>query len=431
MLHFDPRRERAANARRMRPGTIDATRVVPVSEGLIEADHSFEVRAVSPMAAKLLGWDHPATLTRALNETGWWPFGAELRREMQFGLALRGRWQGPARLRRRDGSELQSFVTACALNASPGTPSGVVVAIRASNAIHERAFGASQGDAFAVSGLPGHFCLFYQPEIDLTDGSVTGCEALLRWWHPGLGMISPGPALADRRWAARLTGVEVWSVFAACRQAMAWAEQGNPVPVVLNLSPTHLQDPEVVDRIRRAITVTGLHPSDLTVDLPGEAVGTTPQRLRLVAWALHDLGVTVAIDDAGRGHMPDALREFPAQVLKLSPGAGQRGPAGPVPGAATIAVAKAMGATTVAKGVETTLELANLRDLGCDRAFGHLFVPPMPPTDLAGLLWPAPERVDLRREAPVARPQPVAAPMHAPVPAPASAPVRVSAGLPA
>jgi EAL domain-containing protein (putative c-di-GMP-specific phosphodiesterase class I) len=395
-MHLDSRQQRAI-ARRLRPGTIDTTRVVPLSEGLIEADHSFEVRAVSSAAAELLGWDHPAALTRALNDTGWSPFEAGLRRELQFALALRGKWQGPARLRRRDGSELATFLTACALNASPGTPSGVVVAIRPSNAIDERSLGASQGDSYAVSGLPGHFCLFYQPEIDLLDGQITGCEALLRWWHPGLGMISPGPAFAEPQWAQRLAGVEVWTLFAACRQGAAWAERGHPVPVVVNISQTHLQDPELVERIRRALVVTGVHPSRLTVDLPGPALATSSQRLHRVAWALHELGATVAIDDAGRGHDLEALRSLPAQVLKLPRGAGRAVDGRPAPAAAAIEVARTMGAITVAKSVETNRELQHLRTLGCDRAFGHLFVPAMPPTDLGDLLWPGPSRpVDVR-----------------------------------
>lgn len=372
--------------------TIDSDRVVPISEGVIEADHSFAVRAVNHAAADLLGWEHPVALTRDLNASSWSLLGPDLRREVQMALVTRGRWEGCTSLRRRDGSMLETYLTACILHGSPGVPTGIVATFRPLRSIPDQGRDHSQGDLHGVRGLPGHFCLYYQPEVDLRTGAVTSAEALLRWWHPGMGVVSPGPALSNRRWAPRLAELEVWSVFAVCRQSARWREEGHPLPVSLNLSRNHVEDEEVVDRIRRAIVVTGLEPGDLTVDLPASALMRSPERARRVAGDLSEIGVAIAIDDVTRVVHPDAFAGIDVDAVKIarSPKRGAT-PAtiGEEATGAVIEVARTLGAASVAKAVETAEERELLERLGCDRAFGHLFLPPLPPRDLAQELWPA------------------------------------------
>lgn len=390
------RRER----RLARDATIDSDRLVPLSEGVIEADDGFCVRAVNIAAADLLGWDDPSLLAHDLRCTDWALLDQDVRGAIQHALALRGRWEGVAQLRRRDGSQLDSYVTACVLRGSPGTPNGVIVTFRPVRSMGTGIVRASQGDLIGVRGLPGHFSLYYQPEVELATGAVTGVEALLRWWHPGLGVVSPGPALANKRWAPRLAEVELWSIFSACRQIAAWSLQGRRLRVAVNISRNHLADPDLVGRIRRAITASGIDPTLLAVDLPAAALMQTPVRTREVSTALADGGVGICIDDVGRAWDASMLRGVPVQVVKVarSPRSGSH-PAGfdVETMRSAVGLAQAVGAVSVAKTVETGAELRLLDALGCDRAFGHLFLPPLPPQDLAISLWGCDRSAELAR----------------------------------
>lgn len=370
--------------REARAATIDPEQVVPLSEAVIVADHSFTVQAANRAASDLLGWTEPRHLVRDLNQVSWSILGAAKLREIQVALVMRGRWSGSAVLERRDGSMFEAFVTACSLHAARDIPSGVVVTIR-SRVVGNGSSGLpADAESFGVTGLPGSFCLHYQPEVDLRDGSVTGCEALLRWWHPGLGMVSPGPALAHPKWAARLAGLETWSVFAACRQAAAWAEKGRPARIALNVSEQHMNDPELLHRVRQAVVITGVDPSWLAIDLPVAALVRTPALARRVAAGLAELGVVVVVDSVYGAVPPETFDGIPASVLKIIPGNVGRSSAGSVdrPAEAAIELARSIGATSVAKSVETAADLRAVRGIGFDRAFGHVFSPAVGPAEL-------------------------------------------------
>ena len=82
----------------------------------------------------------------------------------------------------------------------------------------------------AFEGLPGRFCLYYQPELDLRDGSIRACEAMVRWWHPEFGMVRPGLTLDGTRWNERVHGIEEWAVAEVCRQAVG----REVVPIVVD-----------------------------------------------------------------------------------------------------------------------------------------------------------------------------------------------------
>jgi EAL domain-containing protein (putative c-di-GMP-specific phosphodiesterase class I) len=371
---------RQAN-RDARAATIDPERVVPLSEAVIVADHSFAVQSANDAAADLLGWIDPQSLVRDLNQVSWSIIGSSLLREIQLELVKRGKWSGQAVLERRDGSLFDGFMTACRLHAEGDHPMGVVITIR-SLAVAE-AWGSIPIDveSFGVKGLPGTFCLHYQPEVDLRSGSVTGCEALLRWWHPGMGMVSPGPAFAHPKWSARMAPLETWSVFAACRQAVAWADAGCELPVALNVSDRHLADTELVGRVRQALVITGLNPQHLSIDIPMTALVRSPTRARAAAQELADLGVTIVLDSV-LGSVPNhALEGLPATVLKIIPG-DLSDPDATASAMEAITLARSLGAVAVAKSVESADELKAVRELGFDRAFGHVFSPAIAPGEV-------------------------------------------------
>ncbi|MEZ5182346.1 MAG: EAL domain-containing protein [Acidimicrobiales bacterium] len=400
---------RSERRRRRLARTPDARvdHLVPLAEGVIEADGDGTVRAANGAAAELLGWDHPTSLTRELQASGWSRLGVdvgELRRE----LAVRNRWCTRRTLRRRDGSLLDAVVTACAVHASSGAPEGIVATIRrasladalaAAEVDHPRGATAPTDDAIAVDGLPGHLSLHYQPELDLGSRAPVGAEALLRWQHPTLGVVSPGPALSHHRWAPRFAEVEVWSIFAVCRQISAWSDAGHPLPVAVNVSRWHLVELELVGRVRRALAASAIDPALLVVDLPVSALHQDPDRFRRAVAELDEVGVRCAVDDVTAAVPGRLLAGLPLTSLKLArPDAGAGAPRPPGTALATgLALARRLELPAVAKAIETHDQLAQIEELGVDRAFGHLLGPPQPADDLARSLWGAPRPGLVRR----------------------------------
>lgn len=416
-MPIDATLERRAD-RRFRGAVIDPDRIVPLSDGVIEADHDLRPLAVNLSAAALLGWGRASDLTAALRTPGGGLLPPAAEREARTALATRGRWSARVTLVRRDQRALDAHLSACVLHGSAGLPDGVVITFRPAAGMGDepqpgaRAVGApTQGDFHGVAGLPGHFCLYFQPEVDLRTGTVAATEALLRWWHPGLGIVAPGPALANRRWGPRFAAVEAWSVFAACRQVAAWGAQGRRMAVAVNVSRPRFADPELVARVRRSLLASGIDPTLLTLDVPAASVIHDPEAVARTVRHLAELGVSVAVDDVTAAVTPRALATVRPGALKLARPSGHDA-AGRARWSMAhveeiVAVGADLGALVVAKAVEHGDELVHLRGAGCDRAFGHVFAPPTPPEDLARSLWgapPTPQAHAVRRAAPAADP---------------------------
>jgi EAL domain-containing protein (putative c-di-GMP-specific phosphodiesterase class I) len=237
-----------------------------------------------------------------------------------------------------------------------------------------------------VPGLAGSFHLHYQPELRLADRSVAGCEALLRWDHPISGVMSPGQMLADCDALPGVAALGVWTIYAAARQAARWRAEDCAVPVTINLAAHQVRDPELLDRLHRAVVCTGLPAGALAVDLPAAMLELDPEGLLRAARAIVELGASVALEGLTPDADPAALARVPASALKVA-----RRPDGDPAGyaadlARVLPLARAMGAEVVAVRVESVDEVAALARAGCDRAFGHAVAPPAPPGEIAALL---------------------------------------------
>lgn len=367
----------------------EAELVVPLAEGVLVADQALAIHTANEAAADLLGWDDPSALVQAAADSAWELLETGQVSEVLDALGRTGRWTGTAFLERRDGTLFEALLSACSLHtADGGLPSGTMLTIRPHVVAPFTSHAPPDSEAFDVEGLPGRFCLYYQPEFDLTDGTVPSCEALLRWWHPDFGILSPGPSLARTKWAERLAGVEAWSVFAACRQIAAWEDQGRPVQVALNVSRHHLRDPQFLARVCQALDSTGIDPKQLAIDLPLSALVKDPVNVRQVALDLADLGVTLIVDGVSGDAPPAAFEGLPIAVLKIVVGnVGHPSAIGRHRSADdAIELARAIGAVSVAKSVETAADLQALLEMGFDRAFGHVFSPALAPTALVPLL---------------------------------------------
>ena len=232
--------------------------------------------------------------------------------------------------------------------------------------------GDTVATSYTFAGLPGRFCLFYQPEIDLRDGSIRSCEALLRWMHPDYGILRPGASLGGTRWTANISDIEDWAIREVCRQGQAWHDEGHQVQVALNLSHVQLLRPDLLAMLDDALAESGLDPADLTIDAPFTSLAGDPAGFRPIVADVAGRGITVAVDGVGRGVSLGALDGLAATVWKIDLCTRGRRHEGLHPSVeAALAAAHGAGATTVAKAVEHHRLLTEVGNLGFDRAFGH------------------------------------------------------------
>ena len=245
------------------------------------------------------------------------------------------------------------------------------------------------------------FELFYQPQVDLSTGNVAGAEALLRWRHPGRGLVSPGefvPILEDMR---LIVPVGRWVLGAACRQGRVWRQEGlPPVRISVNLSAQQFGRGELTDDVARALAEGLLDPELLELEITESLLMEDPETaLQTLARLKADLGdVGLSIDDFGTGYSSlYRLKALPVQRLKIDRSFVKDLPDDPGDVAITAAVirlAHDLGLGVVAEGVETAEQLDFLRNLGCDEAQGFFFGKAVPAEDFAALLARKHSRAD-------------------------------------
>ncbi|UWZ59733.1 EAL domain-containing protein [Dactylosporangium aurantiacum] len=242
----------------------------------------------------------------------------------------------------------------------------------------------------------GQLHLVYQPIVDITDGSLHGVEALVRWDHPERGPVPPAEFIP----AAERTGLIVplggWILAEACAQAVRWQRRlgaAAPETVSVNVSARQLREAGFADDVAAVLHRTGLPARHLTVEVTETAVfdgGAAVDALR----ALKDLGVAVALDDFGTGHSSlGLLRTCPVDLLKVDKSfvdTVTHGGEHAVIAAALIDISNGLHLRAVAEGVETAEQAAELRRLGYRYAQGYHYARPLPPDAVTALQTPAP-----------------------------------------
>ena len=237
----------------------------------------------------------------------------------------------------------------------------------------------------------GELRLHYQPEVDVATGEVRGFEALVRWEHPGRGLLLPAAFIPLAEETGLIVPIGEWVLREACTEATRWTAANGDRPVLsVNLSARQLAQQDLVSMVRRAIAETGIDPTTLCLEITESAVMESGAATTAQLRALKSLGVRLAIDDFGTGFSSLAhLRRFPVDVLKIDgtfvAGLGHE-PQDASIAAAVISLAHALGLQTVAEGIETEEQLTILRGLGCDLGQGHLFARPAPPLEAVRLL---------------------------------------------
>ena len=165
----------------------------------------------------------------------------------------------------------------------------------------------------------GGLRVFYQPQIDLVTGRIVGVEALVRWPHPILGMITPDRFVPMAEETGLIVPLDDWVMQTACRQAMDWSEAGlPPLRVAVNISGRAFQRANVAERVEETLGITGLEPARLELEVTESMAIDQVSDTRPVFRDLESLGVKLAIDDFGTGYSAlSRLSGFPFHTLKI------------------------------------------------------------------------------------------------------------------
>jgi diguanylate cyclase (GGDEF)-like protein/PAS domain S-box-containing protein len=232
--------------------------------------------------------------------------------------------------------------------------------------------------------------VYYQPVVDLRTGTVSGAEALVRWQHPTRGLISPVDFIPVAEETGLIVPLGGWVLEQACRQLVAWDAVGPSLTLSVNLSGGQLAEPDVVSRIADVLDSTGADPRRIALEITESVLMTDPEETLVVLNALKSLGVQLHVDDFGTGYSSlSRLKRFPVDALKVDRSFVDGLPFDTEDRAivqAVVALAGALGLSTVAEGVESEEQLATLRVLGCSSAQGYLLGRPMPSEELTPLL---------------------------------------------
>lgn len=234
----------------------------------------------------------------------------------------------------------------------------------------------------------GELELHYQPQISVDGGIVVGCEALIRWRSPELGMVSPDRFIPLAEETGLILPIGEWIVATACAQIHAWQEAGLPrFPVAVNISAVQFEQRNFVRNLCEQVARSGVEPRWLELELTERMVMRDIEGVIGSLRELKEGGFTLSVDDFGTGYSSMSyLRRLPIDVLKIDQSFvrgmhGDRTSLAIVE--AIVTLAKALGLRSIAEGVETEAELSHLRRLRCEYAQGYHFARPLPAAEMA------------------------------------------------
>ncbi len=243
------------------------------------------------------------------------------------------------------------------------------------------------------------FELYFQPQIDLRTGTISGAEALIRWHHPEKGLISPAEFIPIAEDTGSIIPIGEWVIEQACNVAKT-INQGrlSEICISVNLSAQQFRDPALPRKVAHIINAIGLDSRLLEFEITETVLMENTRVASAILDGLKNLGVSLAIDDFGTGYSSlNYLKRFPVDVLKVD-----RSFVMDIPQdsndmaitAAVLAMAQQLKISVIAEGIESDLQLDFLRQHGCEFGQGYLFSKPLPLTQLESYIQTAhPEHI--------------------------------------
>ncbi|MDL1967411.1 MAG: EAL domain-containing protein [Deltaproteobacteria bacterium] len=233
--------------------------------------------------------------------------------------------------------------------------------------------------------------LYYQPQMEIQTGRIIGLEALIRWKHPEMGLISPLEFIPIAEETGLIVSIGKWVLKTACAQIMVWHRAGFiPLRIGVNLSSRQFRQRDLVESVRQVLDTTCLDPKYLELELTESIIMHNVEETITELYELKEIGLNLSVDDFGTGYSSMSyLKRFPLDTLKIDRSFVKDITTDSNDAAitkATIVLAKSLDLTTIAEGVETEEQLTFLREQGCDQVQGYLISPPVPAEKVEELL---------------------------------------------
>jgi len=242
------------------------------------------------------------------------------------------------------------------------------------------------------------FIVHYQPIISLVTGKISGLEALVRWQHPTRGLISPTEFIPVAEETGLIHAINIWVLRSACEQLTIWQNHNSTLEsltISVNLSVLLFSDPKLLAQIDQIIQETKINPACLEIEITESVIMENSQALKKILQQLTERKIKLVMDDFGTGYSSlNYLYSFPFNILKIDQSFVKRmqennKSMGLVP--AMLSIANSMGMSAIAEGVETTFQLAQLRNLNCNFAQGYLFSQALQPELVLDFITNAPQ----------------------------------------
>lgn len=256
----------------------------------------------------------------------------------------------------------------------------------------EKSLDIKVGEHFEISNLmiealtENQFELYYQPQVSLDTGKVTGIEALARWNHPEKGFISPAKFIPIAEENGLIVQLGQYILYEACKIRKAWLDEGlETIRIAVNISLKQFQQPDFIERVLSILEETGLEGRYLELEITESIAMDAPNLVIEKLKKFQEYNIHISIDDFGMGYSSlNYLKQLPIHQLKIDRAfvqdIDQNNDYAIVK--SIITMAEILALEVVAEGVETVVQADLLRDMSCPIAQGYLFYKPMPASEI-------------------------------------------------